>query len=108
MNKTTKKKRNENSYYIPHAKKRKQVVDDKNVVALQYITNSQGNGSKDARMQRRLILLRKRKYESSELQEANLTGRCNSVAQNVQTLPSQSSQVETQANQTASTYNWFV
>lgn len=70
-------------------------------VPLQDISNTQATGSKDARMQRRLTLLRKRKYHSSDMQEADVIGSCISVEQNVQVETGQSSQVVTQANQTA-------
>lgn len=57
-----------------------------NVMPLQDISNAQGDGSKDARMQRRLKLQQKRGYSELDPQlQATQSGNSNSVAQSVQT-----------------------
>ncbi|CAN7106196.1 unnamed protein product, partial [Brassica rapa subsp. narinosa] len=64
MNKTTKKKRGENTEVATHAKRRKQetnISGDRLPDALRDITNSSNNITKDARTERRLKLLQKRK-----------------------------------------------
>lgn len=63
---------------------------------LQDITNSNGNITKDARMQRRLRLIQKRKFGDRNIQEVNQTGISMIQSQNVHKLPSQGSRNETQ------------
>ncbi|CAF2133673.1 unnamed protein product [Brassica napus] len=99
MNRTSKKKKNENGDGIPPPKRRKQVNrtnEEPDLNVLQDITNSNGNITKDARMQRRLRLIQKRKFGDRNIQEVNQTGISMIQSQNVHKLPSQGSRNETQ------------
>ncbi|KAF3598964.1 hypothetical protein F2Q69_00036125 [Brassica cretica] len=92
-------KKNENGDGIPPPKRRKQVNrtnEEPDLNVLQDITNSSGNITKDARMQRRLRLLQKPKFGDRNIQEVNQTGISMIQSQNVHKLPSQGSQIETQ------------
>ncbi|CAN6818696.1 unnamed protein product [Brassica oleracea] len=92
-------KKNENGDGIPPPKRRKQVNrtnEEPDLNVLQDITNSSGNITKDARMQRRLRLLQKHKFGDRNIQEVNQTGISMIQSQNVHKLPSQGSQIETQ------------